>query len=100
MDSWDLEVTTVPGAGGIDVRGPYVQGGPGAPFVCLSWGTFEAGTFSMFGRAKLLLNEVDAATMASGATSGRLVGRVGLVDEREKLRMAAVKPPAITWSAK
>jgi hypothetical protein len=97
--SWEFEVTPVPGTDGIDVRGPYVHGGPGARFLYLSWGTLSTGTFSMFGRSKLLLSAIDGPTMAAAVGSGTLVGRVGLVDERGRLRMASIRPPAIVWSA-
>lgn len=97
--AWEFEVTAVPGLDGVDVRGPYVQGRPGGRFVYLSWGTFQEGTFSMFGRSKLLLSEVDATTLAAATASGMLVGQFGVLDERGRLRMAAVKPPAVTWSA-
>jgi hypothetical protein len=97
--TWEFEATVVDGRDGIDVRGPYVHGGPGARFVYLSWGTVAGGTFSMFGRSKLMLAEVGQDTLAAAAESGTLVGRVGLLDERGRLRMAAVKPPAIAWSA-
>src|SRR5262245_14779939 len=49
--------TGSPGAAGIDLRGPYIQGRPGGRFIYLSWGTVDdAGTFTMFRRAKLLLD--------------------------------------------
>lgn len=97
--SWEFDATVIEAAGGLDLRGPYVQGGPGARFIYLSWGTVENGTFSMFGRSKLLLAAVDQQVLAEAARAGTLLGRVGLLDERGRLRMAAVKPPAIHWSA-
>jgi hypothetical protein len=97
--SWQFDVTVIDKADGLDLRGPYVQGGPGARFVYLSWGTVEDGTFVMFGRSKLLLAEVGRQVLDEAVQAGMLVGRVGLLDERGKLRMAAIKPPAINWSA-
>jgi hypothetical protein len=97
--SWQFEATVSATDAGIDVRGPYLQGRPGDRFIYLSWGTFVDGTFTMFGRSKLLLSGVDPDTLGAAVTSGLLVGRVGLVDERGRLRLAAVKPPAIVWSA-
>lgn len=95
---WEFDATTLERADGIDVRGPYVQGGPGGRFIYLTWGTLQDGEFAMFGRSKLMLTEVDQDTMAAAVRSGTLVGRVGLIDERGKLRLASIKPPAITWS--
>jgi hypothetical protein len=70
--SWTLECTATPSDGGVDLKGPYVQGPPGGRFVYLSWGTVDdAGTFTMFRRAKLWLAAVPPA----------------------------VRPPGIEWSA-
>jgi hypothetical protein len=95
--SWQFEVTPT----GSDLRGPYVQGRPGDRFIYLSWGTFEKDrtTFTMFGRSKLLLAAIDPDTLASAAASGLLVGRLGLKDDRGRVRLAAIKPPAIVWRA-
>jgi hypothetical protein len=97
--TWEFEATTEVKAGDIDMRGPYVNGGLGARFVYLSWGTFENDGFVMFGRSKFLLAEVGNEILTAAVDSGTLVGRVGLVDESGRLRMAAIKPPAITWTA-
>jgi hypothetical protein len=97
--SWQFEATTKPTATSVDLRSPYIQGRPGDRFIYLSWGTFEGATFVMFGRSKLLLSAVDEEIRAAAVASGWLVGRVALVDERGRLRQAAVKPPAIVWSA-
>ncbi len=50
---------------GADVRGPYIQGPPGGRFVYLSWGAVDDGVFSMFRRAKLMLEDVPADVLAA-----------------------------------
>ena len=65
--SWTLECAATAGPAGTDVTGPYVQGRPGARFVYLSWGTVDdAGAFTMFRRAKLLLDAVPADVLDAG----------------------------------
>ncbi len=96
---WQFDVTAVATDAAIDLRGPYVQGRPGDRFIYLSWGTWVDEKFAMFGRSKLLLSAVDHGTLAAAIECGLLTGRVGLVDARGRVRLAAVKPPAIDWSA-
>ena len=44
---------------GTDVRGPYIQGPPGGRFIYLNWGRRRrGGRFTMFRRAKLMLENV------------------------------------------
>ncbi|MFD4430446.1 DUF5990 family protein [Nocardia sp. NPDC058497] len=94
--TWTLECSV----DGADVRGPYVQGGPGARFVYLSWGTVDdAGTFAMFRRAKLMLADVPTEVMAAATVSGVLEARLGLTDATGNPVCARVKPPAIRWTA-
>jgi uncharacterized protein DUF5990 len=104
--AWVLEATATPstatpGAAGLDLRGPHIQGRPGGRFIYLSWGTVDddAGTFTMFRRAKLMLNAVDPATLNAARRSGQLTGRLQLTDGRGHPLCAAVRPPWITWSA-
>ncbi|KUO19846.1 DUF5990 family protein [Streptomyces dysideae] len=98
--TWTLECTTVAAPHGTDVRGPYVQGRPGGRFVHLSWGTVDdAGTFTMFRRAKLMLDAVPAETLDAAARTGLLVGRLGLTDACGMPLCARVVPPGITWTA-
>ncbi|WP_351231247.1 DUF5990 family protein [Streptomyces sp. NPDC002133] len=98
--TWNLECTTSVTATGIDVKGPCVQGRPGARFIYLSWGTVDdAGTFTMFRRAKLMLDSVPAKELAAAARSGLLVGRLGLTDACGAPLCARVVPPTITWAA-
>ncbi|MFF2506541.1 DUF5990 family protein [Streptomyces sp. NPDC058067] len=98
--SWTLKCTTTAPPTGTDVKGPYLQGRPGDRFIYLSWGTVdEAGTFTMFRRAKLMLDAVPAETLTAATRTGLLVGRLGLTDACGNPLCARVVPPAITWTA-
>lgn len=99
--SWTFECTALPDTPhGVDLRGPHIQGRPGERFVYLSWGTVAPdGTFTMFRRAKLMLDHVPADTLAAALDSGSLVGRLGLADARGEPLCARVVPPRITWTA-
>jgi hypothetical protein len=98
--TWELAATATPGPAGADVRGPYIQGRPGGRFIYLSWGTVdEAGTFTMFRRAKLWLDAAGPATLDAARRSGQLTARLPLTDARGNPVCAAVRPPRITWSA-
>jgi hypothetical protein len=60
---------------GTDIRGPHIQGRPGARFIYLSWGSVDGdGRFTLFRRAKLMLADVPADVLAVAAASGTLVG--------------------------
>jgi Family of unknown function (DUF5990) len=97
---WTLECSTAETSSGFDVKGPYVQGPPGGRFVYLSWGVFGgAGEFTMFRRAKLMLDGVPTDVVRAAVAGGVLVGRLGLTDEQGGPRCAAVRPPLIAWSA-
>jgi hypothetical protein len=57
--SWMLDCTTTVTPDGVDVKGPYVQGRPGARFIYLSWVTVDHGAEpTLFRRAKLWLDGV------------------------------------------
>lgn len=95
---WEFDVDVVTRDDGTtDVRGPFVQGRPGARFLYLSWGIFDdAGAFTMFRRAKLML---DAAPIPAAA-DGVLVGTLGLTLPDGTPVCAAVRPPAINWAVR
>ncbi|MDQ0685158.1 hypothetical protein QF032_004177 [Streptomyces achromogenes] len=98
--TWTLECTTSATPAGTEVAGPYVQHRLGRRFVYLSWGTVdEAGVFTMFRRAKLMLDVVPADVLAAAAREGLLVGRLGLTDAQGGPLCARVEPPHITWTA-
>ena len=96
---WEFEATIADRAGSVDLRGPHVQGRPGDRFLYLSWGTIADGGFTMVARSKLMLAAVDPDTLAAAVRSGTLVGRVGQRDDGGRPRLAAIRPPAIIWSA-
>jgi hypothetical protein len=106
--TWTLDCTVTPGSPGAgdadgkgtDIKGPYIQGPPGGRFIYLSWGTVDgAGTFTLFRRAKLLLDAIPPAVLDSAIQRGVLTGRLGLTDPKGNPRCAAVRPPVIEWSA-
>lgn len=98
--TWVLDCVATPAPGGTDLKGPYIQGPPGGRFIYLNWVTVdEAGTFTLFRRAKLWLDAVPPAVLDSALEQGVLVGRLGLTDSKGHPLCAAVRPPLIEWSA-
>ncbi|ONH24800.1 DUF5990 family protein [Pseudofrankia asymbiotica] len=98
---WTLECTATTTPGGIDLRGPHIQGRPGERFIYLSWGVTDTaeGGFAMFRRAKLWLNAVPVDVLTAAVASDLLVGRLGLTDPKGHPLCASVRPPVITWTA-
>lgn len=95
MVTWTIDCEV----NGPDVRGPYIQGGPGDRFIYLNWGSVDGdGRMDMFRRAKLMLDGVPDSVLAKAAKSGVLVGRLGLTDVKGQPLCAAVRPPMIEWS--
>ncbi|MFI9568358.1 DUF5990 family protein [Streptomyces rishiriensis] len=98
--TWTLECTARTSPNGTEVEGPYVQDRLGRRFVYLSWGTVDAsGVFTMFRRAKLMLDVIPADVLAAAAREGLLVGRLGLTDQQGGPLCARVEPPHIAWTA-
>ena len=97
---WELECTATEHASGVDLKGPFLQGGPGARFIYLSWGVVdEAGAFTMFRPAKLMLDGVPPGVLRRAVETGTLIGRIGLTDEKGNPSCAAMRPPLIEWTA-
>jgi hypothetical protein len=97
---WTLECSAVSTSAGVDVKGPYIQGRPGGRFIYLSWGTVDAsGAFTLFRRAKLMLDAIAPDTIDTARRSGRLIGRLRLTDTKGHPLCAHVRPPLIDWSA-
>ena len=94
--AWITEVTVrTLDDGTLDFRGPAVQGRRGERFVYLTWGDVGAdGTFEMFRRAKLMLDDVAAV-----ATDGRVTASVHLTDDHGGPRCARLRAPALTLRA-
>jgi hypothetical protein len=83
--------------GGIDFRSPFVHGKPGDRFFYLCWGEVgEDGSFSGFGRVKLMLAAVPAGLIT--AKTGSLEGYLSLTNDKGAPVFAAVRPPQISWS--
>ncbi|GHD19328.1 hypothetical protein GCM10010313_50330 [Streptomyces violarus] len=98
--TWTLECTTSASPTGIEIKGPYVQDRLGRRFIYLSWGTVdESGTFTMFRRAKLMLDVIPADVLTAAARAGLLIGRLGLTDAQGGPLCARVEPPHVTWTA-
>ncbi|WP_329113159.1 DUF5990 family protein [Streptomyces sp. NBC_01465] len=98
--TWTLECTATTSPEGTEVKGPYVQDRLGRRFIYLSWGTVdEKGLFTMFRRAKLMLDVVPEETLAAAAREGVLAGRLGLTDDSGNPLCARVEPPRIVWTA-
>jgi Family of unknown function (DUF5990) len=98
---WDLPIEVVPGRdGGLDFRGPWVQGKPGERFVYLSWGELgPGGGLAMFRRAKIWLGTIgDDRLQEAIVTSAVVEGRLRLTDSRGSPLCASVRPPTIEWS--
>jgi hypothetical protein len=99
---WDVDVRTVADDdGGVDLRGPAVHGKKGDRFLYLTWGDVGVhGSFAMFRRAKLMVNDIAPELLADAArTDGVLVASLPLTDEKGCPRCARVKPPLISWRA-
>jgi hypothetical protein len=76
---WTIDCVPVSTAAGFDLKGPYIQGPPGARFIYLSWGTVDdAKNFELFRRAKLWLDCIPSEVLVSAVDQGLLVGRLGL----------------------
>ncbi len=77
------------GTGDGDFRGPAVQGRKGDRFVYLTWGTrTDDGTFTMFRRAKLMLDDLPAGAQ-------NVTVEVHLTDDDGMPRCARLRTPAI-----
>ena len=81
---WVAEIRTDGG----DFRGPTVQGRRDARFVYLTWGTFADGTFTMFRRAKLMLDDLPRE-------ADEVTVEVHLTDETGMPRCARLRTPAL-----
>ena len=95
-----MDCDAVPSPKGLDLKGAYIQGTPGGRFIYLSWGTVDdAKRFTLFRRAKLWFDAIPPPVIENAIHLGLLVGRLGLTDPKGNPLCAAVRPPAIEWSA-
>ena len=99
--TWRFDIRVVEASdGSLDFRGPLVEGRRGDRFIYLNWGTVDAeGTFRLFRRAKVMLDEIDPTLVQATATGAELHAAVNLTDSKGNPTCARLKPPAITWSA-
>ena len=81
---WILDIRRQDG----DFRGPAVHGKKGDRFVYLTWGNVEENRFTMFRRAKLMLDDLPAAD--------EVTVDITLTDEAGMPRCARLRPPAIS----
>ena len=95
--TWTLDCGFSEGTGGTELTGPYIQGGPGARFIYLSWVAGER--LALFRRAKLLLSAVPQDTLAAARGTGLLTARLSLTDAKGNPLCARVVPPAVEWAA-
>ena len=92
--SWTIPIEVVGRDGGVDFRGPAVQGRPWARFVYLTWGDVAGdGSFTMFRRASLML--ADLAPLVTGNTNQTIVATVDLTDDCGGPRCARLRAPAL-----
>ena len=96
---WEVDVRGVLDDGNPDLRGPAVHGKKGGRFLYLSWGDVGAdGSFVMFRRAKLTVDDVDPEMLAAAIRDdGVLVASLSLTDLCGGPRCARVRPPMIRW---
>lgn len=94
--TWELPCEVVSPPPIADLRGPHIQGRPGRRFIYISWGVVDGGHFRMFRRAKLALDAVPGPVMSAACETGRLLGRVGLTDQKGQPACAGI---AVDWSA-
>jgi hypothetical protein len=97
--TWNLDCIAASIVDGtLDARRPHIQGGPVRRFIYLAWGEMDDdGAFTMFRRAKLWLDGVDARTAHAAIAVGELSAQVGLTDAKGHPLFAAVRPPKVTW---
>jgi hypothetical protein len=72
---------------------------PGERFIYLAWGAMDdAGTFTLFRRARLMFDGIGADVIDAAVRSGQLLARLRLTDAKGHRLCAAVRPPLIEWS--
>jgi len=98
---WHVDVRVeVDQDGAFDFKGPAVHGRRGERFLYLTWGDVgDGGTFAMFRRAKLMLDEIDPTLIRAAVESSKpLHATIDLTDDCGGPRCARVRPPALVWS--
>ena len=79
--AWSTEIRVVGVEQGHDFRGKAVHGKRAERFLYLSWGEVHAGRFTMFRRAKLMLNRIDPGLVTQAVDTGTpLHAKVDMTD--------------------
>jgi hypothetical protein len=98
--TWTLECTPVTTPDGVELKGPYIQNRLGGRFVYLSWVSVdEAGTATMFRRAKLMFDAIGPDVVEAAVRWGCLTARLRLTDGKGHPLCAHVRPPLVEWTA-
>lgn len=99
--TWDVHINVERDPSGEpDFKGPAVHGKRGERFLYLTWGDLgDDGSFTMFRRAKLMLDRVEADLLRTAEQRDEpLVALVDLTDRCGGPRCARIDPPALTWT--
>jgi Family of unknown function (DUF5990) len=91
--TWVTDVTVIDKPDGGDYRGEAVQGRRGERFLYLAWGTVEGQQFTMFRRAKLMLNDCPENLRSRQA----VVVELPLTQDDGSPRCARVPAHLLTW---
>jgi hypothetical protein len=97
---FEFDVDVRPGRDGrLDQFGPHVHGRPGARFVYLSWGDVgDDGSFEMFRRAKVWLNQVEPELFEQAARPGHhLEAHLRLTDSCGGPMCGGLAPGVVSW---
>lgn len=95
--TWQLELSA---KGGDDVRGPHVQGRPGARFAYLVWeGSGPAGATGMFRRIKVPLDPTAEPLRSALAADTEATVQIGLTAGDGSPRCGGLKAHHLTWVA-
>lgn len=90
---WQSTIQLKKGSDGRDFAGAAVHGRRGERFVYLTWGEVRAGVFSMFRRAKIMLDGLPP----DAGDDDVVVAELGLTDACGMPKCARVAPDEITW---
>ena len=90
---WHTEVRIVDKSELRDFRGPAVQGKRGERFLYLTWGEVDGDTFTMFRRAKLMLEHIPGVERSPASA----VAVLDLAGARGDPICGQVKPPFVQW---
>jgi hypothetical protein len=91
--TWQTEIRVIDGPEGFDYRGAAVQGRRGARFLYLTWGTVDGEAFTMFRRAKLMLDDLPSDLRSIRAVTVD----VPLTQADGSPRCARVPAGLLTW---